>query len=70
MTARMSLLLGSVLCLGWALWSCGNSQEESARWNHTLGGSKEGAPLVRDVSDPGILQDAVAYQPGEGARRA
>jgi hypothetical protein len=70
MTARVSLLLGSVLCIGWAVWSCGNSQEESARWNQTLGGSKDGAPLVRDVSDPGILQDAVAYQPAKapGAR--
>jgi hypothetical protein len=65
MAMRVVLLVGLTLGTGWALCSCGNSQEDAPRWNQTLGGTKEGAPLSQAVSDPGILQDATTYQPSK-----
>lgn len=63
MTKRCRLIVGCVLVLGGLLCSCGDSQESSAPYDHTLGDVKEGAPLVTGVTDPGILKDPTSYQP-------
>lgn len=49
------------------LCSCGESQDVPSRQDRTLGGIKEGAPLVRGVADPGILTEATTYQPAKVA---
>ncbi len=60
----MRLLCG--LSLGVLLLSaCGEAQDEPARLNRSLGGTKEGAPLGLRVHDPGILQDAASYTPAK-----
>lgn len=65
--ARVRLIVGWGLSAGVLLCSCGESPDAPARHNRTLGDSKEGAPLAPAVFDPGVLQDAAAYQPTKPA---
>lgn len=67
MKVTVRLLLGAGVCATGLLCSCGESQEASPPFNRGLGGSSLGAPLVRDVADPGILQDPATYQPARAA---
>ena len=58
----------SLLCvagLGLLLTACGETQDEPSRNNRSVGSVKEGVPLAARVTDPGILQDATAYQPAK-----
>ena len=59
---RNVLLLGTALLVG-LLCACGESQDQPAQQDRTLGGVKEGAPLGAGATDPGILQDLSTYQP-------
>jgi len=60
---RNRLALACGVCAVWLACSCGESQEPPSRYNRTLGGKKEGAPLPRVAADPGILRDQKTYQP-------
>jgi hypothetical protein len=57
-------IFGIGLCVGWTLGGCGASQEPT-RQDRSVGDVKEGAPLGRDVADPGILAEASGYQPAK-----
>ena len=63
--SKFASLLGLGMCAAGLLCSCGESQDKALPSAQTLGGVKEGAPLVRSASDPGILQDATTYQPAK-----
>jgi hypothetical protein len=63
--ARLGLLLSFGVCLTGLLCSCGESQDTALPSAKTLGGVKEGAPLVRPAYDPGIMQDPTTYQPAK-----
>jgi len=65
--ARRCWVFGVGLGVGWLLGGCGESQDVPSRQERTLGGVSEGAPLGRDVADPGILADASTYQPAKVA---
>lgn len=62
---RIQLILGGGLCAGLLLCSCGDSQDTPSHYDRTLGDTKEGAPLAQGVSDPGILEDQIIYQPAK-----
>ncbi len=73
---RRRLPRGAVCLLVVTLAGCGESQDPPTRPPGTLGGVKEGAPLVAAPPDAGILADPTQYTPrklpsaDEGARPA